>query len=484
MRALIFGLCLVVLSAGAATASPSALTSAAPLTLRGRVVDAKGAPVPEASVTLARAAADSEEAVIASTDADGSARFLIAGVLPGKYVVVAREQQRGGEGRVAVTLRPGRNDDVVVRIATPQTQNVGLSAWTPVTVRYVTNRKRLRDGPTGARYANEAEAPNTPRARAMHYGTAVVTIPATHTRGELERWGLGDLFEFRFRADSAHHIIVDRVAESDRAHLFDGLRTEAGTATPKPIVVYVHGFKTSFDLAMRTAAQIKWDLLPVDVAMIAYTWPSRNSISVQSYFDDGEESRRAVASFVDFVTELSRRSGGAPVDVIAHSMGNRIVSAALLELGIRRSGKRIFDQVVMAAPDVPSLQLRRGSCTMAAAARGLTLYASQRDQALRVAALISQLDRAGFAEPLLIANGIQTVDATLASTDFLGHGYLATNIDMLNDIQDVLRDKPPPRSHLLGQQSKSKAWYWRLADRGDAASPSAQRGPACPEFGS
>jgi hypothetical protein len=46
---------------------------------------------------------------------------------------------------------------------------------------------------------------------------------------------------------------------------------------------------------------------------------------------------------------------------------------------------------------------------------------------------------------LLVASGIDTVDASAVRTDFLGHAYYAKSDSIIDDIQKILTSETPPR---------------------------------------
>ena len=120
----------------------------------------------------------------------------------------------------------------------------------------------------------------------------------------------------------------------------------------------------------------------------------------------------------------------------------------------------------------------------------MTLYASTRDQALLAANAIAKLQdalhvrsedpiRAGTAQPLMLALGINTIDASAAITDFLGHGYFSHDVDILSDIEDTLRDKAPPRAHLLAETLRGRP-YWKFLPQPPSGNLGAVNVPKCP----
>src|SRR5262249_45690855 len=131
------------------------------------------------------------------------------------------------------------------------------------------------------------------------------------------------------------------------------------------------------------------------------------------------------------------------VHVIAHSMGNRALTAALEE--IKKSGvpagSATLAQVIFAAPDVSCDSFRDLAAAFHGTAKHCTLYASSADVALKASKLIPGYPRAGeVGDPIFIVDGIDPIDATLADTSLLGlgHSYFGSKRSILADIAELL----------------------------------------------
>ncbi|GAC1596319.1 MAG: hypothetical protein NVS3B28_27830 [Candidatus Velthaea sp.] len=448
------------------------------VTVTGTVVDATGAAAPDAIVAIVPASDKVIDArALATTTSDADGRFAIFGLaLDGRYAVTATDQQNGASGFVELKVEPTENAatmDVRIEIRSGATRGAtSRSPFTTVRVHYATDRARgTGDDPTSY-YANRRAETG-----ALQYGIADVSIPASHERGLVEGLTLGDYLRFEFKPDPKKHVMVQRVAEQSATAFFEDVRADGAQRRSKHILVFVHGYNESFDNAARAAAQIKFDLLPLDVAMVMYSWPSHARLI--DYTDDARENDATVPMLSDFLERLSRESGGARVDIIAHSMGNRAMINALRSLA-KTAVRPLFEEIVMAAPDVASAELATSSCLLARTAKGITLYASQHDQALLASATVWHQARAGLVNPLFIGPGIDTVDASGAVTDFLGHGYFSRDNDILSDIEDVLKNDPPPRKHLVDQASSNDLYWQFVADRPVGYARSRRVAIACP----
>jgi esterase/lipase superfamily enzyme len=443
-------------------AAPRPSNAAGFITITGVVVDEGGAPVADAVVTVNPISGNA----VGIVTSDAAGNFALYDLeLSGDYDVVAAAEQRNATGDVERTFTAADDGTTVslrIVVHTPEaTRGLGEAhPWTTVRVHYATDRQATGSTDPVTFFANAEADPLR-----MSFGSADVSIPWTHKTGMMESLTVSDYLRFDFKPDSSKHIVLLRVTPSDENALFGDIRADAKFERAKQIVVYIHGYRTSFDDAVRTAAQIKYDLLPVPLAVVAYSWPSRSALL--SYFDDLTESQKSstIHDLQAFLTELVRRNPGTKVSVIAHSMGNRVLVGAMLAMAQDANVKEpAFDQVIMAAPDIPSETITQNACRLAAQDHGLTLYASQHDQALRAAETVSRFARAGFGDPLLVTAGVDTIDATNAATDLIGHGYFAHDASILADIDQVLDDRPPPRTHLETRRLGS-APYWEFEEK-------------------
>src|SRR5262249_1094747 len=129
------------------------------------------------------------------------------------------------------------------------------------------------------------------------------------------------------------------------------------------------------------------------------------------------------------------------VDVLAHSMGNRLTLSALAPLCQARQ-KPLVRQLIMAAADVGAehenddfkLLLSQSAPCLTRA----TIYASDNDLALLTSESVhGGIPRAGRLPQADIsyvqADKVEVVDATLAPAGSVGHGYFALSYEMVKD---------------------------------------------------
>jgi len=96
------------------------------------------------------------------------------------------------------------------------------------------------------------------------------------------------------------------------------------------------------------------------------------------------------------------------------------------------------------------------------AASQVTLYASSGDLALSASKRANGFRRAGDASPLTIVPGIDTVDASALTTDFLGHSYYGDHASVIADIRCLLSGTTPERRYGLSRLADGPRVFWRF----------------------
>jgi esterase/lipase superfamily enzyme len=163
-----------------------------------------------------------------------------------------------------------------------------------------------------------------------------------------------------------------------------------------------------------------------------------------------------------FVERIARESGALRIHLIAHSMGNQLLVNALDGLGRQPEIKPLFDNVVMAAPDVDAKKFTEGNWAgIRDAARRFTLYASSDDWALKVSRDLNRrfvrLGEGG--ETLVVVPGLDTVDASGIDTNELGHSYYHCK-KLMDDLQLLMAKGWTPLERKLLNRPKGDLAYW------------------------
>ena len=227
-------------------------------------------------------------------------------------------------------------------------------------------------------------------------------------------------------------------------------------------LVFVHGYNVDFDEAVRRTAQMAYDLWYQGVPVL-YSWPSEGKFV--KYEIDGEVTLTSAERFREFLKLLLSGLGARTVDIIAHSMGNRVLVHALKELDVASlpPGTATLREVVLAAADVPTEFFKTVAPRLRERVRRLTVYTSRMDRALGLAKLKKGYGRIGYsAGELVLVEGVDTIDASNIKGDILRHSYIAKAGPVLVDLKRLIGKSEPPAERDLERRELDGMPYWVL----------------------
>ncbi|HSC45993.1 MAG TPA: alpha/beta hydrolase [Candidatus Acidoferrum sp.] len=299
-------------------------------------------------------------------------------------------------------------------------------------------------------------------------GTCDVSIPRDHRIGQLES---PKFWKLQFRQDPGRDVVLLSVTPSPEDVFYRELSASVDASSEKKAFVFVHGYYTSFEDAARRTAQLAYDLRFQGVP-IFYSWPSKDA--VLDYAADEATIDWVRPHLKYFLKQVARRSNADSIYLVAHSMGNRILTRALSDLAAEHPGipKSRFKEVVLAAPDVDAGEFRQLARKIESAATHITLYASSKDKALVASKLFHDYARAGESgDHLLVVQGIDTIDVSAIDTGFLGHSYVADNSSVITDIFYLLSGVPVAKRACLTSHSLTNLDYWLYGPPGTATCP-------------
>ena len=347
-----------------------------------------------------------------------------------------------------------------------------------VPVFYGTDRERI---------PNEKRADyNELRAHRLELGRALVTIPKNHKVPKIERpwalhlWYFGDVFELT--EDPKEHFTLQEIKTLSKSGFLALVRERLAAANrfKNHIIVFVHGYNTSFDNALYRTAQIANDL-HFDGAPFVYSWPSGGAIGTYGW--DRESAEGARPHLREFLEVVTKETKAKSISIIAHSMGNIALLDVLREMNRDKPDEVAINQIILAAPDVSVDDFARLAKSIKGVSKGVTLYASSNDRALHASRSFWGSYRIGDVAPSgpALTPGVETIDVTAASTDVfaLNHSSYAVNSDLLSDVEALVEKgvhPPELRSTRLEPVKSAKGDYWRyLPDKDATGSTTPQR---------
>lgn len=305
-----------------------------------------------------------------------------------------------------------------------------------VTVHYGTDREDTgAESDPDDRFNCDRARPTDPSA-IVTYGSCTVSIPKTHQVGKLEAPS------WLRSAQPSKHVLLLGLETMDAAAFFEAVKKATGTR--KQAFVFVHGFSVSFEDAARRTAQLAFDL-KFDGAPIFFSWPTEvvgfTNPDPTAYSEAENNARWATQHFRVFLQDVIRKTGAETVHLIAHSMGNRIVSDALMELfwSLTDAEKNRIGEVILTAPDIDAdVFVDQIAPRITAMNSRVTLYASDRDRALASSKTVHGYPRIGDFGAIQLMHALparlEVVDASLVDTDSFGHSYYGNSESVISDL--------------------------------------------------
>ncbi len=335
------------------------------------------------------------------------------------------------------------------RAAEPRAWNELDTAAARIPILIATTRRGVNAERPGARFGSAD-------ANELSWGLATVNVPSYRVRaeGEIPRAGT------ETDPDASRLMFVNSLIPADSVRFLQRLAEDLARTRTRDVLVFVHGYNSSFEEAAVRLGQLVADM-GFDGTAILFSWPSAGAVT--GYLRDQQSARNAGWHLLRLLRDQLPRVGADRVHIIAHSMGSEVVSRAVSLIDRADSLPR-FAQVVFAAPDVDARIFGREILpALRTRAEGVTLYASSEDDALRASRVLNGVWRLGLGgDSITVLDGMTTVDASRIRGDALGH-TLFGNSALLSDLHALLTEGRAPVERRLLQVRRSDGMvFWRF----------------------
>lgn len=278
------------------------------------------------------------------------------------------------------------------------------------TLLVATTRKPVNGGRTKPWFGAE-------RATTMTVARAKLGVP-DESRLSLASVGLGD-----WRLDRVEPMSAD----------VGDLVAQAGGGD---VLIYVHGFKQTFETAVLDAAHLS-DGIRFRGRTMVFSWPSKAGLFDYAY--DRDSAMWSRDDFERVLSALVSAPGAGRVHIVAHSMGTMLSLESLRQL-YARFGDTVTSKigaVVFAAPDIDMDVFSSAIHRIGPLAGKITVIAATNDRALALSGQIAGgMTRVGAAEKAVIAQlGVRVVDASQEGWGLVNHDLFLSNAE----VQRVIR---------------------------------------------
>ncbi|WP_345977558.1 alpha/beta hydrolase [Sulfurimonas sp. HSL3-7] len=253
--------------------------------------------------------------------------------------------------------------------------------------------------------------------------------------------------------------------------------------TERDLLIFIHGFNTSFSNAAIRCAQLAHDT-NFNGEAIFYSWPSKENPA--TYSKDKDRARENFVFFANFLQDIAGKTD-KKIHIVAHSMGTYILmnSLAILDdrmskddhiLSFRRSRNngKIFAQIILAAPDIAKDDYYQSFSkhNFQNMAENITLYSAANDHVLDSSQIVNyfiegtaQARLGDSSKEFFVIDGMDTVDTRQEiSHQFFGHSFYANYRSLVSDMHLSLRYGAPPNSRMLQEVIDKKGnhlWFIR-----------------------
>jgi esterase/lipase superfamily enzyme len=201
----------------------------------------------------------------------------------------------------------------------------------------------------------------------------------------------------------------------------------AQAALGRDVLIYVHGYRESFESAAVSAARLSDGIRFRGVSGL-FTWPSAAATFDYNY--DRESALWSRDAFEDLLKAVAASPSGGRINIVAHSMGTlltletiRMLRAEAGEAAMSRIGA-----VVLAAPDIDFDLFSNGVARLGPDVSKITVISSTNDRALELSAALAGGVRAGAADRAkLEALGVRVADASDYGGGLINHDLFLSN---------------------------------------------------------
>jgi esterase/lipase superfamily enzyme len=207
------------------------------------------------------------------------------------------------------------------------------------------------------------------------------------------------------------------------------------------ILVYVHGYNIGLERACRDAARLA-HVTGFVGRILLFSWPA--SRAFVTYRKDEQRLAASAPAVIDAIIDIADRYGYGNINIVAHSMGTRVV-LTLKDRALKRNlaEDARFDDIVLVAPDIDREQFLLEAPDIQRRTRSLSVLVSEDDKLLLLSQFVNQDPRLGQASDLRL-DDIEIVDVSdIEDLGLSGHIYHLENNRIGELLRRILTSVPP-----------------------------------------
>lgn len=209
----------------------------------------------------------------------------------------------------------------------------------------------------------------------------------------------------------------------DRDAFVAEVRAMVAASPHRGLLLLVHGYRASFDFALRGTAFLA-NVLDINAPVMVFDWPGNQGSSWSGYRRAQQVAGESSAELAETLRLIAREIRPDRLWLVANSMGAQVAVEAFSQL-YRDSdfadADFEIDDLVLTAPDVDRARFNEQfKKELAALVRNTTVYVSSNDRALLASRLINRARRLG--ESTLSKEDAEVLDSAEAGFDLVDAG--------------------------------------------------------------
>ncbi|MEO1321927.1 MAG: alpha/beta hydrolase [Pseudomonadota bacterium] len=257
----------------------------------------------------------------------------------------------------------------------------------------------------------------------------------------------------------AEYVFLTRITSNGRETFSTTLQDAVYDQGSSSVLLFIHGFNVQFDEALVRAAQLSNDLSRddrFDIGVpVLYSWPSAGALSLEDYQGDRARSLSAAPYLEEFLDIITEDIDVGRINIIAHSMGNRVLTQALENYArdylVRHERDDLEFRIMLVAADVERDIFAQANGVFDNLDANVTIYTSDTDRALHISNIVNSTDEKRLGDTdtnrpyIRNAQNYQTIDATAVTTELfgIGHNYYSDNPTILWDMMCTIGETRP-----------------------------------------
>ena len=224
----------------------------------------------------------------------------------------------------------------------------------------------------------------------------------------------------------------------------------APAAGMRDVLLYVHGFNQTFEMAALDAARLS-DGIRFRGETMVFSWPSKAKLFDYGY--DRESAMWSRDALEQVLSGLITSPAIGRLHIVAHSIGTMLTMEAIRQI-YDRHGDVVAERigtVVFASPDIDMDVFSSSVERIGPLASKITVINSTNDRALAVSSWIAGgITRVGAAETVdLKRQGLRVIDASKQGWGIINHDLFLSNAQ----IRQVIR-RAIDRQRMLGRDDR------------------------------